>query len=183
MIDAFAPPPAQEAFDAAPASPFQQGLQRLRERNGFIALEADGVDAFVNAAGDGVILLTDDPQRCPEAWDMVVVLPEALDAVRAEPACTFRRAYAAPALSRDIAAAYGISRYPALLFVRGADAAAAADIDTAADAVAPQHFVDSIEGMRDWLPLLDALRRMPASPVRRRPGIGIAVRSSAPACH
>lgn len=155
-------------------SPFEQGLQRLRERDGFTQLEAGDLAAFAAATGDAVILLTDDPVRCPEAWDMVVVLPEALKSADAP----FRRAYAAPAASREIAAQFGISRYPALLFLRGGQQG------EGAEEAKPGDYVGAIEGMRDWRPLVDAINRMLATPAARRPGIGIPVRTSIPtSCH
>ncbi|NMG65205.1 hydrogenase [Azoarcus indigens] len=155
-------------------SPFEQGLQRLRERDGFTQLEAGDLAAFAAATGDAVILLTDDPVRCPEAWDMVVVLPEALKSADAP----FRRAYAAPAASREIAAQFGISRYPALLFLRGGQQG------EGAEEAKPGDYVGAVEGMRDWRPLVDAINRMLATPAARRPGIGIPVRTSIPtSCH
>jgi len=160
------------------ASPFEQGLQRLRDRDGFTQLEAGDLAAFATASGDAVILLTDDPVRCPEAWDMVVVLPEALKSADAP----FRCAYAAPAASREIAGQFGISRYPALLFLRGGQRGAEEEGE-AADA-RPGDYVGAIEGMRDWRPLVDAINRMLATPAARRPGIGIPVRASIPtSCH
>jgi len=167
-------------------SPFEQGLQRLRERDGFTQLEASDLAAFAAASGDAVILLTDDPVRCPEAWDMVVVLPEALKSADAP----FRCAYAAPAASREIAAQFGISRYPALLFLRGGQRGAerggqrSAEEEGEATDARPGDYVGAIEGMRDWRPLVDAINRMLATPAARRPGIGIPVRASIPtSCH
>ncbi len=155
-------------------SPFEQGLQRLRERDGFTQLEAGDLAAFAAASGDAVILLTDDPVRCPEAWDMVVVLPEALKSADAP----FRCAYAAPAASREIAAQFGISRYPALLFLRGGQQG------EGAEEAKPGDYVGAVEGMRDWRPLVDAINHMLATPATRRPGIGIPVRASIPtSCH
>lgn len=140
----------------------EQALQRLEAEAGFTRVAADGVAAFA-ASGANVLLLTADPARHPEAWDMVVVLPEVLKVVPG----AFRAGVADPAASRDIATAYSIGVFPALLFQR--DGA----------------YVGAIEGMRDWMPLVTAVRAMHSAPAGRRPGVGIPVRgmSSSSSCH
>ncbi|CAL96410.1 hydrogenase-1 operon protein HyaE [Azoarcus olearius] len=145
----------------------ENALQRLAQRDGFQRLEASDLPAFAAAPGTAVLLLTDDPVRCPEAWDMVVVLPEALKAVPG-----LRPAVAAPEASRAIAAGFGITRYPALLVLRG-------------EGAAPGHdYVGALEGMRDWQVLVQSLATLAAAPAGRRPGIGIPVLGAGPSsCH
>lgn len=142
----------------------EQGLQRLVERDGFRQVGTDTLADFAGAAGTGVLLLTDDPQRCPEAWDMLVVLPEVLKA-----APGLRAGVAAPDASRAIAASFGIQRYPALLFLRGGESG--------------HDYVGAIEGMRDWQPLVEAVAAMRSAPAGRRPGVIIPVRGATPTCH
>ncbi len=140
---------------------FLTQLERLASRHGFVRVDADAVAAFA-AAGDSVLLLTDDPRACPEAGDLVVVLPEALKPW----AGRYRAGVADPGASRAIAAAFGVGRLPALLFQR--DGA----------------WVGTLEGMLDWATLAGALAAMRSAPVRRRPGIGIPLRAaSASSCH
>ncbi|QDF99369.1 hypothetical protein CJ010_23935 [Azoarcus sp. DD4] len=151
------------------ATALEQGMQRLVERDGFRRVTTDTLVDFARAADIGVLLLTDDPVRCPEAWDMLVVLPEVLKSVPG-----LRAGVAAPDASRDIAATFGISRYPALLFLRGDD-----------NAGGNHDYVGAIEGMRDWQPLVEAVAAMRHAPAGRRPGIGIPVRGTGASstCH
>ena len=143
------------------STPFATQLERLETRHGFLRLTADEVDAFA-AAGDSLLLLTDEPQTCPEAWDMALVLPEALKAWPGR----FRVGVADPAASREIAARFGASQLPAMLFQR--DGA----------------WVGKLEGMFEWDRLVAALGAMLAAPTARRPGIGIPVRAATTSsCH
>lgn len=141
-------------------SALEQGLQRLAQRDGFYRVAAADLPSFAAAAGTTVLLLTEDPVRCPEAWDMVVVLPEVLKAVPG-----LRAGVADPEASRDIAAAFSINRFPALLFLRGDDPSG-------------HDYVGAVEGMRDWQPLVDTVAAMRVAPAGRRPGVGIPVRGT-----
>lgn len=142
------------------STPFTAQLERLVSRHGFARLTAAEVDSFAAAGGDSVLLITDEPPICPEAWDLALVLPEALKAWPGR----FRAAVADPAASRDIAARFGVSRLPAMLFQR--DGA----------------WVGKLEGMFEWDRLVAALGAMLAAPTARRPGIGIPVRTAS-SCH
>lgn len=142
------------------STPFDKQLERLSERHAFQRIGSDAVDAFA-ATGDSVLLLTDEPQACPEAWDMTLVLPEALQIWPGR----FHAGVADPAASAAIAARFGIGRLPALLFQR--DGA----------------WVGTLEGMQEWAALVAALGDMLAAPSGRRPGIGIPVRAASSSCH
>lgn len=152
--------------DAAPSAEeaFEQLLQRLVRVNGLARLSdegAEGVVGFAAGAGDSVVLLTDAPKRCPEAWDLAVVLPEVLKLFGSR----LRAAVAEPALSAAIAARFGVTRFPALLFQRSGD------------------YIGVLEGMREWSAFPAAFERMLGSAPARAPGIGIAVRAeSGAAC-
>lgn len=160
MNDSFAAAATPSAEDA-----FEQLLQRLVRSNGFTRLRDDGeegVDHFAAAPGDSVVLLTDAPKRCPEAWDLAVVLPEVLKLFETR----LRAAVADPAMSAPLAARFGVTRFPALLFQRGGD------------------YIGVLEGMREWRAFPAAFERMLASAPARAPGIGIAVcAQSGTACH
>lgn len=144
-----------------PTDPLAQGLQRLIADKGFVRVDAGSADTFGATDDASVLLLTDELVRSPETWDMIVVLPEALKAVGP----LAHAGVADPEASRSIAARFGISRFPALVLQRGGD------------------YLGSIEGMRDWQPLVQSLRELALAPASRRPGIGIAVRSAdTPAC-
>ena len=117
---------------------------------------AVALDDFA-ASGDVVVLLMDSPRRCPEAWDLAVVLPELLAAWAPD----MRAGVADPGESAAIAARHGIARFPALLFLRDGG------------------HVGALEGMRDWSGFAAGFARMRETPVSRAPGIGIAVRGAA----
>ncbi|MCK9260257.1 MAG: hypothetical protein RBT39_10925 [Azoarcus sp.] len=138
-------------------------LARQALRHGVACLDATELDAFVEKGGDVLILLTEDPARSPETWDVAVILPEILKASGHH----LRAAALMPATSRELAGRYGISRFPAQLFLRDGD------------------YVGVIEGMLDWDAWGGAVARKLASPVGRAPSIGIPVRGPASdsACH
>ncbi len=147
------------------ASPTIDGLDRLLQRQraaGLATLDgAAALDEMAGAAGDLVLLLTDDPARNPESWDLAVVLPELLKAFAGRLAA----AAMLPAAARETAARYGVARFPSLLFLRGGD------------------YVGVLEGMYDWPLLGPAVQRMLEAPVSRVPGIGIPLRAAAGGCH
>jgi len=148
------------------ASPTIDGLDRLLERQrgaGLAKLDSvAALDQVAAAGGDLVVLLTDDPARNPESWDLAVVLPELLKAFAGRLAA----ASMMPAAARETAARYGVGRYPSLLFLRGGD------------------YVGVLEGMYDWAKLGPAVQRMLEAPVARVPGSGVPVRSEAAGgCH
>jgi hydrogenase-1 operon protein HyaE len=148
--------------DSPAGDRFEALLRRLENQHHLCRVAGDGVDAFAAGPGDSVLLLTDTPQRCPEAWDLAVVLPEVVRAW----AGRLRAGVADPQASAPIAARFGIARFPALLFQRDG------------------HYVGSLEGMYDWAMLVPAVAALLAAPPGRAPGIGIPVRATPPAsCH
>jgi len=141
---------------------FEQLLQRLVRCDGLKRVVVDGEDGiagFAADAGDSVVLLTDAPKRCPEAWDLAVVLPEVLKLFGAR----LRAGVADPEASATIAARFGVTRFPALLFQRSGD------------------YVGVLEGMREWSAFPVAFERMLGTAPARAPGIGIAVRAESSA--
>lgn len=141
---------------------FEAFLQRVEDRHGFVRVAAgDALEAFASS-GDSLVLLTENPRQCPEAWDLAVVLPEVLKQF----AGRVRPGVATPAESAEIARRFAVTRFPALLFQRDG------------------HYVGVMEGMRDWASFAPAIEHMLASPVGRAPGIGIPVRAATSgACH
>ncbi len=149
------------------ASPTLDSLDQLleRQRDAGLArcLEVDDFAPLAAERGDLAVLLTDDPARCPESWDMAVVLPEVLRSFAGQ----LSAASAMPEVSRELARRYGVTRYPSLLFVRGGD------------------YVGVLEGMYDWQLLGPAVARLLDTPASRAPSVGIPVTSATPAggCH
>lgn len=148
--------------DSMDVSAFEALLQRTETQHGFARVsDGESLEAFARS-GDSLVLLTENPKLCPEAWDLVVVLPEVLKQFSDE----LRRAVATPTESAVIARRFAVSRFPALLFQRDGQ------------------YVGVLEGMRDWASFAPAVDRMLSSPVSRAPGIGIPVRAaSAGTCH
>lgn len=136
-------------------------LDRLVAAYGVADLEVAGFQAFMDAPGDGVALLVDEPDRVPESWDLAVIFPELLAAAGASPRAAVLRPAQAPALQ----ARFGIGRLPALLFLRDGG------------------YVGAIEGLRNWTEFVDACREMLQRPAGRAPGIGVAVTAASAGCH
>lgn len=138
-------------------------LARLEERGLMSRVASNSVDDYLAAHAEAALLLTDDPARSPESWDMAVVLPELLHTFVGRLA----GAVALPAESREIAARFGVSRYPSLVVLRGGQ------------------YLGVLEGMYDWQALVPALTRLLGAAGSRPPGIGIPVRAAGAdaSCH
>lgn len=128
---------------------------RLADRHGYTLLDGAGFDDFFRQEGETLVLFADDPQRVPETWDLVVILPELVKSLR----CKLRVGLLAPELARALAPRYGIRLWPALLGLRrGA-------------------YLGVIEGMKDWSVYAAQLPQLLAAPASRAPGIGIPVQA------
>ncbi|HMW50510.1 MAG TPA: hypothetical protein PLN96_13950 [Zoogloea sp.] len=132
----FAPAPsATERLEAA--------LRRLTERHAFTRVDA----AFEPPAGTAVLLLSDDPQRSPEALDVIVVLPEALRALGRPLSACVADAEASAVLARR----FGVARLPAVVAFR--DGA----------------WLGAFSGILDWAPFVTELARLLDAPPGRPP--------------
>jgi hydrogenase-1 operon protein HyaE len=137
-------------------------LDRLVATHDVADLDAAGLKAFIEAPGNGVVLLLDEPDRVAESWDLAVIFPELL----ASAGIPARAALLRPAQALDQLGRFGINRLPALLFLRDGG------------------YVGVIEGLRDWNEFVADCRTMLQTPVSRPPGIGIAVTAAAASgCH
>lgn len=139
----------------------QSLLERHRDAGLLCLVEARALSAHAAGCGDLAVLLTEDPGRCAEAWDLAVVFPEVLrlHAGRLDAAA------AMPRDSAEIARRYGVARFPALLMLRGGE------------------YVGALEGMYDWARLAPAVAELLAAPVSRVPGVGIPLRAADQTCH
>lgn len=135
--------------------PLRPRIEQLLAQ-GYAQIDAASLQAFADAPGDAVLLLTAEPRAVPEAWDALVILPEVLKSF----AGRLRGGVADPQASRQIAARYGVQRYPALVLLRGG---------------ARDTYVDAIEGLQDWGVYLQRIAAALDKPVGRPPSIGIAV--------
>lgn len=150
---------------AEPPMPLEQRIAQLVSAHGFTRVDADNGEAFADAPGDAVLLLTAETRTNPESWDAAIILPELLKAQSAP----LRAGIADPAASRALAVRYGVHRFPALVLLRGGE---------------PQHYVDAIEGLRDWDVYQQKLTQSRQLSTRPPPSIGLAVVSADPsACH
>lgn len=131
---------------------FNALLDRLAQQNQLADLDAAGLASFLSAAGDGVLLLVEDPDKVPESWDLAVIFADLIAASGARP----RLALLRPEQVGALPPRFGVKRLPALLFLR----------DNA--------YVGVIEGLREWGEFVGACRAMLQAPARRPPGIDIA---------
>lgn len=103
-----------EAGAAGGRDGFYLLLQRLRSQAKFALLDEEGLESFVMAGGDGMVLFTQEPEQQSEVWNIVAILHEVLkrngDALRA--------AVITPELARKEQARFGITHWPSLVFVR-----------------------------------------------------------------
>ncbi len=128
-------------------------LDKLIQKHQLIDLDEAGFETFLNGPSDGVVLLTEEPDKVPESWDLSVIFPSLLATTRIQP----RAAVSRPEFARSLLIRFGVQRMPALLFIR--DGA----------------YVGVIEGLRDWNELVREYHAMLLKPVSRARTIGIAV--------
>lgn len=142
---------------------FNRLLERLRAQSSISLLDEAGLESFIAAAGDGMVLFTQEPDQQPETWDVAVILPEVLK----QTGSRLRAAIIPPDLARKEKARYGITRWPSLVFVRDGD------------------YVGVIDGMRNWDEYLREIADMLNKPVGRAPSVGIPVMAmgQVDACH
>jgi hydrogenase-1 operon protein HyaE len=142
---------------------FNKLLERLRTQSKIVLLDEEGLEAFVMADGDGMVLFTQEPDQQPETWDVAVILPEVLKLTGDR----LRAAVIAPELARKEKARFGIMRWPSLVFVRDGG------------------YVGVIEGMRNWDEYAREIAEMLERPAGRAPSVGIPVMSAgeSPTCH
>lgn len=136
-------------------------LERQCAQGRLARVDAQTLAEFVAGDGCAAVLLTADPGRVPESWDMAVVLPELI----ASFAGRLHGAAADPAASAEIASRFGVGRLPALLFLRQG------------------RYLGALEGMYDWQALRPAAEALMAGVPARIPGVGVPVRAHGPACH
>jgi len=122
----------------AKPSPEPPLVARLIERGGAARLTEASFDAFVAAPGEAALFFTEDPVRFREVLDVAVILPE----LAAAASRRFRIGVLPPALASAKAAAYGVRRWPALVFLRGGS------------------WLGTLEGLRDWRDYLDAVNSL-----------------------
>ncbi|MBI5890182.1 MAG: hydrogenase [Nitrosomonadales bacterium] len=142
---------------------FYKLLERLRAQSKIVLLDEEGLEAFVMAGGDGMVLFTQEPDQQPETWDVAVILPEVLKLTGDR----LRAAVISPELARREQARFGITRWPSLVFVRDGG------------------YVGAIDGMRNWEEYTREIAAMLDKPVSRAPSVGIPVTAAGEpsACH
>jgi hydrogenase-1 operon protein HyaE len=128
-------------------------LDRLTQKHQLIDLDEAGFEAFLNGLGNSVVLLTEEPDKVPESWDLAVNFPSLLTRTATQP----RAAISRPEHARSLLIRFGVQRMPALLFLRDGE------------------YVGVIEGLRDWNELVGEYQAMLLKPVSRARSIGIAV--------
>jgi len=137
-------------------------LDKLVAKNGISDLGNAEFQAFMDEPGNGVVLLTEEPDTAPESWDMAVIFPELLAAT----SVNLRAALLRPENAKVLQTRFGLGRLPSLLFVRDGG------------------YVGAIEGLHDWNEFVNDCNEMLQRPVSRAPSVGIAVTAvSSSTCH
>jgi len=134
------------------AADFEALLERLAREQRLARVGAAGLAELAAATPALAALFTGDPTQSPESWDVSVVLPEMLAECPGVTGCVLD-----PAESALAAARYGVGKLPALVLLRHGD------------------YLGVLEGMRDWQPFVDELRRLAAAPPRPVPVAGVYV--------
>jgi hydrogenase-1 operon protein HyaE len=147
---------------SAMSNNFSGLLDKLVAKHGISALDHEAFQAFINESGNGVALLTEEPDTAPESWDMAVIFPELLAAIGTQ----LRASVVRPESAKILQTRFGLGRLPALLFVRDGG------------------YVGAIEGIRDWAEFAGEFAEMLQKPISRAPSVGIAVTAvSSSTCH
>src|ERR1017187_9140197 len=66
---------------SAMSNNFSGLLDKLVAKLGISECDQAEFQSFINEAGNGVALLTEEPDTAPESWDMAVIFPELLAAI------------------------------------------------------------------------------------------------------
>ena len=91
-------------------------LEALHSQHGLPLMSAEDIATLQDPGQVWILLLSEDPQRYPEALDLAVILPELLRAFPQLKAGVIRRGE--EATLRDL---YHIQAWPCFLFLRGKD--------------------------------------------------------------
>jgi hydrogenase-1 operon protein HyaE len=129
-------------------------IDALTERHGLPRLGGDDLDAFLAREGEHLLFVAGDPLKYPEALDVAVILPELIRAFSGR----FDAAVIASDDEQSLMDRFGVSRFPALILLRG-------------DA-----YLGAISRVREWADYLAEIERLLSSEPVRLSGLGIAVR-------
>ena len=129
---------------------FRGLLERLAREAGLPCVEAAQLAARAAATPKLAVLFTGDPTQSPASWDVCVVLAEMLEQCPGVSGCVLD-----PVESAAAAPAYGVGKLPSLVLLSDGE------------------YVGVIEGMRDWQPFVDELRRLMVAPPRPIPVAGV----------
>jgi hydrogenase-1 operon protein HyaE len=154
-------------FDSSGIDRSKPTLERIAQRLGRIAaphshaaLDAEGIDAFIDRPGMAILFFAEDPQRVPESWDVTVILADAVKRI----AVPLAIGLLGPETGRLIAGRCGVKVWPTLVGLRDGE------------------YLGSIEGIMDWAVFERRLHELVAARPARLPGIGIPVVATT-SCH
>ncbi len=132
-------------------------VERLTAELGYPLLTDPGnLEAFVTPLRNSVIFLPAEPQTYPETLDVAIVLPELVKTFQSQ----LQAAVADNDFARTIAKQYGITSWPALLFLRNGA------------------YLGAISRMRDWDVYVQETQALLQAEPSKAPGIGIPVVSA-----
>lgn len=127
-------------------------IEQLETRYGYPGLDADSLDAFIEAQPYSVLFFAEDPARFPESLDVAVILPEL--------AKRFPQLTPAIITARDeraLQGRYGFTAWPTLVFLKKG------------------RYLGALSKVRNWDEYIVEIDRILAAEPQRNPGIGIPV--------
>ena len=127
---------------------------------GYPQTAAANLDALATCHDQLIVMLNADPHQFPEVADNAVIVPEVLKTL---PGHTCQVCWANSADSREMAARFGVLKFPALVFLRGGE------------------YTGVIVGLMDWPEVVHRFAELLAAPTRRPPSVGIPVNRATPA--
>lgn len=157
-------PPATTA-GANPAHGAAPLVLRLVSHAGAHWVDAAGLDSFLARGAEQVLFFHGDPVRFPEVLDVAVVLPELCRHAQRQFGHAYDMGVVARADEDALARRFGVTHWPALVFLRGG------------------RWVDTLSGMQDWDVYLQRLQAIAARPASRPPIAVHAAGQPAAGCH
>lgn len=132
-----------------------QLLDRLTTDLGYpLLVDQASLEAFANPQENVMVFLPANPQHYPETLDVAIVLPEFLKVFSGR----MSAGVANTVFAKDLAAKYGITEWPALLFLHHGE------------------YLGVITRMRDWDVYLSKINAfLSSSSPAKAPGIGVPV--------
>ena len=129
-------------------------VAQLFSKHGYVDVTPMNFQQWSQAPGHALLLFIEDPGRFKETLDLVVIVPELVQAFPDR----FKVGVLLPDAAREIAVRYGFRRWPAFVIL------------------ADGQYVGAVDGLRNWDEYLTEVSRLLDAAPTRPPTIGIAVK-------